>query len=208
MSSSKNIFLLRHGSTDYNTRHLMQGHVDIPLNENGLFQAEDASGFFSQLTLDEIYSSPLVRAAKTAELVNRSHNLDINFIDEFKEMSMGDWEGKDYFLLKEQHPDFFIKWRNDVNLKLPAGESYSDLYTRIKPAVDKIMVSRKKNILIVAHSAVNRMILGAMASMNLLSARGFIMSNCGISGIKIFDDNPYSCTIEFWNRTEHLKERN
>ncbi len=208
MSSSKNIFLLRHGSTDYNLKHLMQGNIDIPLNAAGRSQAVDACNFFRNIQLDSIYSSPLARAMETAQTVNNPHNLEITQLEELREISMGSWEGKDYFLLKEQHPEFFINWRSDVQLRLPEGESYSDLYKRVEPAVKNILESGGHNILIVAHSATNRMVLAALSSMELLPARGFIMSNCGISRIKYFEDSPESCTVEYWNRTGHLnKER-
>ena len=58
------IYFVRHGETEYNVLNLMQGHKDIPLNENGIHQAKIARDELKDLKIDEIYSSPLIRAYK------------------------------------------------------------------------------------------------------------------------------------------------
>jgi broad specificity phosphatase PhoE len=66
------IYFVRHGETEYNVLNLMQGHMDIPLNENGINQAKIAREELKDLKIDEIYSSPLIRAYKTAEIIKKS----------------------------------------------------------------------------------------------------------------------------------------
>ena len=79
------VTLVRHGLTDYNLHGKVQGFLDIPLNSIGLNQAEYASEFLKDETFDSIYSSPLSRAVKTAEAINKHFDLDIQTVDELKE---------------------------------------------------------------------------------------------------------------------------
>ena len=60
------IYLVRHGETDWNARRIVQGVTDIPLNETGLAQAAAARELMKDVPIDIIYSSPLVRAYRTA----------------------------------------------------------------------------------------------------------------------------------------------
>ena len=62
------LYIMRHGKTDWNARHLLQGHTDIPLNEEGRKMAEDAREKYRDLHFDLCYCSPLSRAWETAEL--------------------------------------------------------------------------------------------------------------------------------------------
>ena len=71
------LYIMRHGRTDWNVRHKLQGRTDIPLNEEGRRMAEKAGEEYRDVPLDICYSSPLVRARETAEIVLSGRNIPI-----------------------------------------------------------------------------------------------------------------------------------
>ena len=92
---SKPFYFLRHGETAWNKMARFQGSVDVPLNETGLRQAHEVKPFLKEESISHIFSSQLLRAKKTAEVV--SEELDVpHFIkNDLQETSFGDLEGKD-----------------------------------------------------------------------------------------------------------------
>ncbi len=74
---SVRIYLTRHGQTNYNLEERMQGHIDAALNSEGIKQAEALAKRIQNDQIDHIYSSPLVRAHKTAQLINTYHGIEL-----------------------------------------------------------------------------------------------------------------------------------
>ena len=68
---------MRHGKTDWNAKHKLQGRTDIPLNEEGIQMAEQAKEKYKDVNFDICYCSPLVRAKQTAEIVLEGRNIPI-----------------------------------------------------------------------------------------------------------------------------------
>ena len=83
------IFTVRHGQTHWNTEGRIQGHMDIPLDEAGLAQAEKLGIRLAGKKVDIVYSSDLARAAKTAEIINRHHNAEFVTTSALREASFG-----------------------------------------------------------------------------------------------------------------------
>ena len=146
------IYFIRHGETDYNKACRLQGQLDIPLNENGIAQAEKARDELANFHFDIIYSSSLVRAKKTAEIVNEKHNVQIVYEDRLKEINGGEMQGK---CLKdwtsEMHEDF------NKNRKNLGAETVEQFCERVESFYKEIENSNK-DILIVAHGGVYRAI--------------------------------------------------
>ena len=87
------LYIIRHGKTDWNNRHKMQGRTDIPLNEEGRQMAEAAREEYRDIHFDICFSSPLIRAKETAEILLRGRNVPILTDDRLMEMSFGRFEG-------------------------------------------------------------------------------------------------------------------
>ncbi|MBP5726927.1 MAG: histidine phosphatase family protein, partial [Clostridia bacterium] len=87
------LYIIRHGKTDWNVRHKMQGRTDIPLNEEGRQMAEAAREEYRDIHFDICFSSPLIRAKETAEILLRDRNIPILTDDRLLEMSFGRFEG-------------------------------------------------------------------------------------------------------------------
>ena len=86
------IYIIRHGQTEMNQAHALQGRSDQPLNENGIRQAQEAAKGFGSLRFDRVYSSPLGRAIQTAEIV--APGVPIVVDDRLIEMDYGPYEGR------------------------------------------------------------------------------------------------------------------
>ena len=83
------LYIMRHGKTDWNAKHKLQGRTDIPLNEEGIQMAEQAKEKYKDVNFDICYCSPLVRAKQTAEIVLEGRNIPIVYDDRLMEMCVG-----------------------------------------------------------------------------------------------------------------------
>lgn len=144
------IYFVRHGETEYNVLNLMQGHKDIPLNENGIHQAKIARDELKDLKIDEIYSSPLIRAYKTAEIINEYHNIPIKTDDRIKEFYAGRVEGTKISEWDEETREKFF-----ANPENYGAETWEQFYNRVVSFYKEIE-NAEKNILVVAHNGVYR----------------------------------------------------
>ncbi len=89
-----NIFFIRHGETDWNKEHLFQGKSNIPLNSNGIKQAENLANSLKNEKIDIIFSSPLDRALQTANIINKYHHATLYLDNQILERGLGELEGQ------------------------------------------------------------------------------------------------------------------
>ena len=90
------IYLIRHGQTDYNRQFRLQGRSDIPLNRLGLAQARAAHEALRGVHFDAVYASPLRRAVDTACIVSGWPEEKIELDPRLIEIGFGIWEGSDF----------------------------------------------------------------------------------------------------------------
>jgi len=105
-----NIYIVRHGETDWNRKNVLQGIVDIELNENGIQSAKVLSEKMKNIKFEYIYSSPLKRAIDTAKYICTEEN-KIQISSKLIERSFGDYEGKQ--MTKKQLNEY---WDYQLNL--------------------------------------------------------------------------------------------
>jgi valyl-tRNA synthetase len=153
--NNENIYLVRHGETDFNKNGKVQGSTNIPLNETGRAQAKEAGEKLKGIKVDYVICSDLIRAKETAEIIQSITGGTLIIDPEIKEKSYGDLEGQDKTELKLRFPDMYTyEWR-PTN-----GESYKDAEERMHAAFEKITETYKgKNIVIVSHGAVLRTLI-------------------------------------------------
>jgi broad specificity phosphatase PhoE len=135
---------LRHGETDWNREHRLQGQVDVPLNSRGIAQAHDAKERLRGRTIATICSSPLGRAHETARIVNEVLRRPLVLIDELMECNLTGWQGV-------VGGDWYEAW---VGGAVPAGgESYEAFLDRSLAGINKAL-AHPGPVLIVAHGGV------------------------------------------------------
>lgn len=180
-----NIYLLRHGETDWNQEERLQGHTDIPLNQNGRLQISHAAETLADLCvdIDLIISSPLARAYESAiivaeKLVYEKENIVIEPL--LIERCFGSGEGLTIAERKEKYPD-------DI---YPEMESFKDLIERAYSVFEKIVKSYRdsENILVVAHGAILYAILTAITDGKIAYGGKMVkFEQAGIHRIKYVD---------------------
>lgn len=151
------LYLVRHGETDWNLSSKIQGQTDIPLNENGRKQARELSGAVRKrgLLLDRIYTSRMVRAKETADIVAADLGIEVRTLEGVHEINMGEWEGYTWPEVKEKFFGEYGKWYVNRRYQIPpGGESYEQLLCRVVPAMQKAAREGGEACLVVTHSAV------------------------------------------------------
>ncbi len=154
-------YFLRHGETDWNRRRVMQGHTDIPLNDVGIGQAQSIAAAVAALPLKTICVSPLMRAHRTAELVNLN-GVPMVTIDGLKECGFGVYEGQDV------EGPWRAAWLEGGAIE--RGETRSDYIARVTQALTEAL-SHQGPILIVAHG-------GTFWALEHLTGNTMRMPNC------------------------------
>ncbi|MCI9540384.1 MAG: histidine phosphatase family protein [Lachnospiraceae bacterium] len=143
-----NLYLIRHGQTDWNIEKKMQGTEDIPLNNTGKEQAAFCAKALSSISFEAIYTSPLSRAIETAEIISSYVcHPPVRIEPNLKERDFGEISGLTYQEFHQAFPDY--------PNTLPCGmELYHDLSARIYRAVETCAKNHPhSSILLVSHGA-------------------------------------------------------
>lgn len=157
------LYIMRHGKTDWNERHKLQGRTDVPLNRDGREMAENARLEYADVHFDVCYCSPLKRARETAEIVLRGRDVPIITDDRLMEMSFGVCEGSENCFQDTENPirQLFLA-PEKYTVPVEGGESFEQLFSRtgefLREVVDPLL-EQGKDILIVGHGAMNSSIV-------------------------------------------------
>lgn len=170
------VLYVRHGQTDYNKKMLIQGSIDIPLNEVGINEASSLHLKLLNTEIDYIFSSPLKRALQTAEIIKGKRNIPLLIDSRLKEENYGDYEGK----TRIDNPDY-EKQRRSIFKRYPHGESYLDVYARISSFFEDIKKDyQNKTILIVAHGGMSRVVNCYFKDMENDDFPSYAINNCEV----------------------------
>ncbi|NEN82299.1 histidine phosphatase family protein [Paenibacillus elgii] len=156
------MYLTRHGQTEWNSKKKMQGHLDSPLTDYGMRQAEWLKERLESVHFDAIYSSSSPRAFHTARIVSGNRPVPISTLDSLKEINMGLWEGQQIDQIQQQFPIPYDHFFNEPHLYRPTGhgESYSELLERTIPALNRILEEHQgQQVLIVTHRITLKVIM-------------------------------------------------
>lgn len=152
------LYIIRHGKTDWNALRKLQGRTDIPLNDEGRQMAALAAEEYRDVHFDVCYSSPLIRAKETAQILLQGRDIPIYTDDRIVEMSFGEYEGVENSFKIPDCPinDFFHR---PQDYRAPAGaESMEELFARTGEFLREVvnpLLEDKKDVLIVGHGAMN-----------------------------------------------------
>jgi len=154
------IILVRHGETEWNIKEIYRGRIDIELNETGIKQAELLAEYLSQVEMEAIYSSPLKRALKTAEVIASYHNLNVEIAPGLIDFDYGEWQGLPHQEVKNKYKELYAEWiKNPHRVKMPGGESLNDVRRRAIGVVDNIVSQYEGTVALVSHRVVNKVLI-------------------------------------------------
>lgn len=198
----RTIYLVRHGETVGHKDGQYKGSMDIPLSDRGAEQVSRSAEFIaaqikrrdnSRESFLKIFSSPLSRARRSAEIIADKLGTKPMQIDELRERSFGLWEGMTYTEIAEKYPEEFSCWRsNPLEFSPPEGESTLAVNTRVLSVLDRLLVSSSdgESIIIVAHGGVNRVMLCGFLGMPLEHIFRVDQDFAGVSIIEMWDELP------------------
>ncbi|PMQ02029.1 MAG: phosphoglycerate mutase [Dictyoglomus sp. NZ13-RE01] len=185
------IFLIRHGETDWNREGRYQGRTDVPLNERGKRQAQVLAEFLYQEGISLIFSSSLKRAIETAKPLAEKLNLDIKIRDNWIEYDFGEWEGLTIGEVISKYPEISKTWvYNTEKAKIPGGEDFLSAYQRIEKEKEFLLSNfSNEKIAIFTHGAIIRIAISVFLEIKSLGVGRLTISSCSVNHFKTNRDN-------------------
>lgn len=203
--TTKKIYLIRHGQTDFNLKGIVQGSgVDSSLNAKGMAQARAFFEMYKQIAFDKIYTSTLKR---TRESVSGFIELGIptESLSGLNEISWGTKEGQPITLEEDQYYHWMLdQWRlGNTHERIEGGESPEDVVKRQQEALAKILAGTdEEQILICMHGRAIRILLTQLLNYPLKSMDMFEHENLCLY---LLEQTGTQFTVRKYNDTTHLK---
>ena len=153
------LYFVRHGEGQDNVARLFSSGklVDNPLTERGVLQARQTAGYLEGKSIDEMFSSPMKRAAETAQIIARQLGKDWSIMDNFSEVDVGELEGKNF---SDENWAYYHEVTNawyagELEVSFPGGESYLEMWERWRKGLVQILAEKTdRNILLVGHAGI------------------------------------------------------
>lgn len=194
------LILVRHGETEWNIEHRVQGQRDVLLNKKGKEQARKVALRLKNERIDVIYSSDLKRAKHTALEIAKFHKVPLKYYKLLRERSFGKIEGmpvEEYRKMRERTGLPVYLYRP------PGGENYVDLQKRVKKFLEEIKKKHsKENVLVVSHGGVIRTSISVLTGSPLEHAHEIEQRNTAVNVMELSPGSPPK--IHYLNSTEHL----
>lgn len=194
------IYQLRHGEIDAPGPRRLIGQTDLPLTELGIRQAHWWRRQWSETSFCSIWCSDLVRSRQTAEIIGETATCPVRVTQDLREINLGQWDGLTVEAVRSGSPyEWAARGRDMEGYRPPGGESFADLSARVVPVFEAVARGAAGNVLIVAHSGVNRVILCHVLGIPLgnlfrlgqdFSALNLIEYKCGGFAVKLLNGRP------------------
>jgi probable phosphoglycerate mutase len=195
---------VRHGVTPYTIAKRYCGSSDVPLNEAGVAQAEAAAQrLAARAGITAVVCSPLRRARSTAELIAAAVGAAVTVDDGLRECEFGAWEGLTFGEVQERFPDDVAAWLADPTVAPPGGESFADVWLRVRQARDRIVASHPgATVAVVSHSTPITLLACLALEAPLASLYRLQIAPASVTEIDWYADGP--AVLRTMNATEHL----
>lgn len=200
------LYIVRHCQSGGNIGGRFQGRFDADITPAGEQQLDLLSLRFRNEPLDAIYSSPLLRARKTAEAVGRFHSLPIQIDEGLVEMDVGQMENLKLSEIGEKFPEVAKNWDRSPDLcQFPGGETMAQVYDRVNAALDRIIRENQgKTVFLATHGGVIRNLYARISFGSIKGLReSAVFGNTGVSVLEAEDGK---LTWKLVNDQSHLPE--
>ena len=181
------IIFLRHGQAENNTKRVLAGRrPGVPLTVTGLEQSERIAKFLKPFNISTIYSSPIERAKKTAEIVSEHNSLEIKTDERLIELDMGKFTGMPYDEIFEKHGNVFLKfYEGDLEIAHNGVETFVELKKRILDMVDFVIREHSdENVLLVTHMDPIKALISTIMGLKANSLFELIIENASLTVFK------------------------
>ncbi|MDB5797218.1 MAG: phosphoglycerate mutase family protein [Paucimonas sp.] len=204
------LILIRHGETAWNAERRLQGHLDIPLNEEGRRQAAAVARALAGCGASAILASDLGRALDTASPLARLLGLPVKPDARLRERAFGAFEGLLYDEIHARFPQAWRQWQaREVDARYPDGESRAETLSELAQRVATVLADiasahPEQKIVAITHGGFLDCAYRLATGMDLVQARNFDVRNAGInrfawhagSGLRLLD----------WGAVDHLDD--
>jgi alpha-ribazole phosphatase len=199
------LILVRHGETEWNSGHRVQGHTDVPLSERGRAQAARLAPRLAREPIGAFYASDLSRAIDTAEPAATLMGLSTVCSAAFREAHYGAWEGLTVAEIAARYPDEYERWRRDsARHRPPEGESLEELQTRVMAELAGLLERHGgQTLCLVAHGGSVRAAVCGLLQLPIDVWRSLRSDNTGITRIRFSNLGPQ---LTLFNDIGHLSE--
>lgn len=197
------IIAIRHGETAWNVDSRLQGHLDIPLNDVGLWQARQAALALADEPIDAIYSSDLQRVWVTARAIAETTQAPLTAHQGLRERSFGVLQGHTFEELEAKEPEQAYRWRKrDPAFAPEGGESLIALRERITTTTYALAAQHVGGqIVLVAHGGVLDVLYRAATRQDIQAPRTWQLGNAAINRLLW---TPDGLSLVGWADTQHL----
>ncbi|KAL9647907.1 hypothetical protein ABK040_008178 [Willaertia magna] len=228
---SKILYFIRHGETEWNANHKIQGHLDISLNDKGREQANALGKYFVKIfqhhhqPFIKVYSSDLIRCKETTELIlnhlNKIDKTSVKYDKRLRELDFGTWSGKTWNEIIEEMKSVENSIDNayDEAFVFPKGESRKDLIHRVKDCVNEIVqqpndnhdnhyfdsIELKQNVeivIVVTHGGPIRALICDCFDTPISNSYRFVINNNSITRVS-YRDGKFDKILSM-NEVQHL----
>ena len=201
------IIAIRHGETAWNVDTRIQGHLDIPLNDTGLWQARQVGQALADEPVAAIYSSDLQRAYATAQAVAQATGAPLTPERGLRERGFGDFQGRTFQQIERESPEQALRWRKrDPAFAPPSGESLQALQARIAHVVHALASQHMgQQIALVAHGGVLDTLYRLATRQDLQAPRTWELANTSVNRLLWTPDS--GLTLVGWGDTSHLQQQ-
>lgn len=203
MQEPTRLFVLRHGQTAWNAQARIQGHLDMPLNAVGRWQAARLAQALQGETLAAVYSSDLKRARATAEPLARLLRLPVQTDVDLRERAFGHFEGQTFQDIEANWPEDAARWRQrDPDFGPGGGENLRAFYERSVQATLRLAARHAgQAIALVAHGGVLDCLYRAALGLDLQAPRSWPIANASINRLLW---TPQGLSMVGWHDAAHL----
>jgi broad specificity phosphatase PhoE len=157
------VYLVRHGTTEWNREEIFRGRVDCGLNEAGRAEATAVAAYFEGVELEGIYTSPLARAAETAAAIAVGRGMEVVSDPAFIDLDFGEWQGHPLKEVREKYPELYRAWRErPQEVTFPGGENLDQVRERAWEGLLKVVRENPdRTVVIVSHRVITKILICA-----------------------------------------------
>lgn len=197
------IYVVRHGQTEWNTKKIMQGHLDSPLTQQGIRQAQETAQLLRKVNFKQIFSSDLYRAQHTAEIIAADKDIAVKTTRLLRESDLGPFQGKKLEFFRAQLREA-IEYRDSLTDEEqmlyqihPQVESYEQVASRMLRFMREVAVVNKgDNVLLTSHAGAIR---ATLVKLGFASNKALAHGSIGNASYAVIDSDG----VDFFVKKTH-----
>jgi broad specificity phosphatase PhoE len=188
------MILVRHGETQWNAGEIFRGRADVPLNETGLAQAALLADYLAGYEMEAVYTSPLQRACKTAEIVASRQGLAVRLEPGLLDLDFGEWEGKPVSIVQEGYPELWQMWSTaPEKIRFPAGGGLEEVRQRAVQTVNDVIARHGGTVVLVSHRVVLKVLMCHLLGLDNSHFWNIRLDTCGLTTF-VYDNGRFILT--------------